>query len=298
MTSDAALDVSQYQSWIGRTQRVSDVVTERLARGFLATLDEPEAECLRTGVAPHGIHWCLAPALARNSTLRPDGHPLHSDLLPPIPLAQRMFAACRSELLQSLHVGDVVERVSTIEDIVQKDGRSGSLCFVTIAHSYSTPRGLAVRDVQDLVFRNPAQRPAKFQTARPEPMKPQPSAGHADGSEGAEWQCRFALSPVVLFRYSALTFNSHRIHYDKSYTVGVEGHAELLVHSPLLGTLLLRFAAFLRDGVVPRRFNFRSTAPMYETKEIVLCAKTSPNGMTLWALDAGGVCCIQADAAW
>lgn len=298
MATDAAFDIREYRSWIGRTQCVSDVITERLARSLLATLDESDAESLRTGVAPSGIHWCLAPALARNSEIRPDGHPLHSDLLPPIPLAQRMFAACSSELLQPLRIGDVVERLSTVENIVQKDGRSGPLCFVTIAHAYSTPRGLAVRDVQDLVFRDPAKsQPAKYEPAKAESTKPQVSPTQACGREGAEWQCRFALSPVVLFRYSALTFNGHRIHYDKSYAVDVEGHAGLLVHSPLLGTLLLWYATSLRDGVVPRRFNFRSTAPMREADDIVLCAKSSPLGLTLWALD-GGTCCMQADATW
>lgn len=294
MAADAVFDISEYRSWIGRTQCTSDVITERLARSLLVTLDESGAESLRNGVAPSGIHWCLAPALARNSETRPDGHPLHSDLLPPIPLAQRMFAACRSELFQPFCVGDVVERLSTIENIVQKDGRSGPLCFVTIAHSYSTPRGLAVKDVQDLVFRDPAE----SRPINPESVKPRVSSPQAGGPEGAEWQCRFALSPVVLFRYSALTFNSHRIHYDKSYAIDVEGHTGLLVHSPLLGTLLLRYAASLRGSAVPRRFNFRSTAPMREADEIFLCAKSSPLGLTLWALDGSGVCCMQANAAW
>jgi 3-methylfumaryl-CoA hydratase len=197
-----------------------------------------------------------------------------------------MFASCKSELVREFRVGDEVRRTSTLDSIVEKSGRTGPLCFVGLTHEYHCQNELVVRDRQEVVFRN--------LDATPSSRKPQLSRPDI----AIEWEEKFAIDPVVLFRYSAISFNGHRIHYDEAFAVEEEKRDGLLVHSPFLATLLLKFATTRREGQPPRHFDFRSTAAMTNVKEVTLCAGSTDDGLKLFAVDADRNSYMSAMARW
>lgn len=279
MTADAALDLDHLRQWLGRTERAGDLVTRGLVERLNATLDRP-AE------APPALalHWCLAPPAAPMSALGPDGHPARGGFLPPVPLPRRMWAGGRLALADRLRIGDAVERTSRVAAIELKEGRSGTLCFVTVEHEISTGRGRAVTERQDLVYRAPA--PGGTAAAAPAP-DPAP----------AEWQRTLTPDAVLLFRYSALTFNGHRIHYDRRYCLEAEGYPGLVVHGPLQATLLLELAAEIR-GRAPAAFEFRGVHPLIDGAACTLKAAEGEGGLELWITDAAGVRTMAARAVW
>lgn len=273
-----------FSEWIGRRSEAEDIVTERLAAGLRATLGgflAPVGE----GEAPLGIHWCLAPAIAAMSELGPDGHPARNRDLPPVPQPRRMWAGGAVETHAPIRVGDTVRRVSTIADITRKEGRSGELWFVTVRHDYHTPRGLAVSDRQDIVYREAAD-PARA-TADGTPTRRAPATAAA--------RIELEPTPTLLFRYSALTFNGHRIHYDLPYATGVEGYDGLVVHGPLQATLLYNLAA--ADGSPPRRFDYRGVSPAFAGKRLALCRGAGEAGGLLWTEGADGRLHMEARVA-
>ena len=212
-----------FVEWIGRTSEHVDEVTPRLVESYRAIFGDwlaPTSEA----EAPHGLHWCLSPAIAPMDALGRDGHPAKNRDLPPVPLPRRMWAGGRIETLAPLRIGDAVRRVSTIADVTCKHGRSGELWFVAVDHDYHSPRGLAIRERHDIVYRADSTRAAAGPVAEREPV----------------WTRRFETSPVLLFRYSAITFNGHRIHYDPVYAKDVEGYSGLVVHGPLQASLPCR----------------------------------------------------------
>jgi len=231
-----------FADWIGRSSESEDVVAERLDASFRAVF-APHLAAQPDGVAPLGIHWCLAPAIAPMDALGPDGHPALSRDLPPVPQPRRMWAGGTLELHDPLRVGDRVRRVTTIADITRKQGRTGELWFVVVDHDYLTDRGLAVRERHDIVYRE----------AGP-PARPRPETDAAADTNGETWSVD--TPSTLLFRYSAITFNGHRIHYDLPYARDVEGYDGLVVHGPIQATLLLNYAAH-RAGRAPARFAYR-----------------------------------------
>jgi 3-methylfumaryl-CoA hydratase len=255
-----------FAEWIGRRSEAEDWISERLAASFRAILDPHLAE-VPEGAAPLGLHWCLAPSIAPMAELGPDGHPAKNRDLPPVPQPRRMWAGGSIEKFDWLRIGDRVRRVSTIQDITRKAGRSGELWFVAVGHDYLTERGVAIRERQDLVYREAA--------------KPQP-AGHPEGGSEAPAQRRpFVRSrmvdtpPTLLFRYSAITFNGHRIHYDLPYATEVEGYAGLVVHGPVQATLLYNLAA-AEGGAAPARIDYRGLSPAIAGD--VLAARSDGSG--------------------
>jgi len=218
MTGD--LDIAALRAWIGRTETSVDTLTPRLAREYAAMLDRDPGE----EFAPLAIHWCLAPPAAPAAALGPDGHPARGLFLPPVPLPRRMWAGGELRLHGRLRVGDLVTRTSRIADVTVKQGRAGILCFVTVEHELTGPRGLAISETQDIVYRD-------LETA----AVPVPGAAPARRAVPREagWRRDKGADAVLLFRYSALTFNGHRIHYDRAYAVGVEAYPGLVVHGPL-----------------------------------------------------------------
>jgi len=273
-----ALDITALRGWIGRTETACDTITPRLLRQYAATMDMAETEA-----APLAFHWCLAPPAAPASSLSPDGHPARGGFLPPILLPRRMWAGGALCLYDRLRLGDEVRRRSEIVDVTLKQGRSGLLCFVTVNHEISGPRGLAIAERQDLVYRDITAAPA----AAPRP----------DDLPHATWRQRKTADPVLLFRYSALTFNGHRIHYDRSYAMEVENYPGLIVHGPLQAAWLLDYAAEIK-GAPPVSFSFRAVSPLFDFKSFELCARDSDDGLDLWIATADGVHTMSAAAQW
>ncbi|MGO9930854.1 MAG: MaoC family dehydratase N-terminal domain-containing protein [Steroidobacteraceae bacterium] len=281
MSELSSVNIGELQGWIGRRETAHDEITPRLVRELRATLDQ---DAIDVDVpVPLAVHWCLAPPAIKASMIGPDGHPLRGGFLPPVPLPRRMWAGGRVKFRDRLYVGDKVERRSRIADVALKEGRSGVLCFVSVAHEYFTARGLAVEDRQDIVYRK--LNPATTSTANPGNL-PVP-----------EWRRNMQADPVLLLRYSALTFNGHRIHYDRPYATNVEGYPGLLVHGPLQATLLIEFAASIK-GQPPALFRYRGVQPLFDFLPFELCARPTDGGLHLWIQTAEGVQTMDAQASW
>ena len=277
------VDVAHLQSWIGRVREGEDTVTPRILAEYEATL-APHLAPVGEGEAPPALHWCLAPETPRADALGPDGHAARGGFLPPVPLPRRMWAGGEIETLDALRAGDTVRRRETVRDVAVKEGRSGRLCFVTVDHAVTTPRGLAIRERQDIVYREEAGG-----TAGPEPERAQPPEGATVWSVPA--------TPTLLFRYSAMTFNGHRFHYDQPYATAVEGYADLVVHGPMQASLLMNLAAALM-GRTPRRFAYRGVSPMTANQVFRVCGRLDAAGAFAgMTLDAGDRVCMRASAA-
>jgi 3-methylfumaryl-CoA hydratase len=281
------MDIDALKRWIGRTNESRDQITPRLANSLAAVVDDPPT--LAPGdAAPPGIHWCLSPDIAPMSGLGADGHPARGGFLPPVPLPRRMWAGGGLRGTGDFRVGDVVTRRSRILDVAAKTGRSGALCFVTVQHDHATPRGPALEERLNLVYRaiDAAPAPDPAPAPAPAPDLPEPEESHAVNA-----------TPVLLARYSAVTFNGHRIHYDRDYCREVEQYPGLLVHGPLQASLLLRLAIRLRGGTVPARFDFQGTAPLFDGAPFTVNGRREGAGHRLWVLSAAGVVTMRAQAA-
>ncbi|ADV15206.1 FAS1-like dehydratase domain-containing protein [Mesorhizobium ciceri] len=277
-------DTSTLQEWVGRIHEVEDVVTSRLLASFGATLGDYAAQTAEGAAAP-GLHWCLTPDIADRRELGPDGHPAKGGFLPPVPLPRRMWAASDVRFLAPIRSGDRIRRRSTLTGIEEKQGRTGPLTFVTVRHDIANDAGPVIKEDQTIVYRA-----AGATAATPaSPGTPPPAASHE------RW---VDVDPVLLFRYSALTFNGHRIHYDAPYATMVEGYTGLVIHGPLQATLLLNFATVV-FGSSPRRFSFRGVHPATRPQRLLLSA-TSPgnDGMALEVRSADGHVTVKATAQW
>ena len=278
-------DDPSFAAWIGRTRSDADDVSAAAHARFRATLDGFLAP-VEAGEATPGFHWCLAPECAPPSALGVDGHPAKGTFLPPVELPRRMWAGGVLELLLPLRLGERVERRTRIGGISRKAGASGALVFVTLHHDLVTPRGLAIREQQDIVYRG-AQAPGRPAAA---PAAPPLEEGGAVAD--------FAPDPVLLFRYSALTFNAHRIHYDLAYATAEEGHAGLVVHGPLQATVLLN-AATRAGGRMPQRFVYRGLAPFTAGRSGSVRARPEDGGdLAVWIADEAGRRTMEARASW
>ena len=245
-----SIDIARLATWTGRTEEAQDIVTPRLVQSFTATFGRHLA-AHGSGEAPLALHWCLAPPISDIDACGPDGHAAKGEFLPPVPLPRRMWAGGRIETLAPLREGDHVIRRSRIGDIAYKEGRSGPLCFVAVHHDYVTERGVALRERHDIVYREAAQPGAS----------PTGASGPASDGEPADLVWEVEGSPLLLFRYSALTFNGHRIHYDVPYATGTEGYAGLVVHGPIQATLIANILTTLTDGA-PIRLDYRGLSPL------------------------------------
>ena len=280
------VDLDHLRQWIGRTNEVSDTVTAQLVKGLRATLFQEIGEPKTGDAAPFTTHWCLGQAVYPMSELGPDGHPTRGGFLPPVPLPRRMWAGGELEFLDTLRVGDVAKRTSRISDVTMKTGSTGVLCFVSVAHEVTTPRGVAIRERQDIVYRDVSTTP---QAAPAKPAAPPPVAQHRE---------THVSDPVLLFRYSALTFNGHRIHYDRDYVTKVEGYPGLIFHGPLQATFIVELAAKLHGGLPPKKLSYRGLQPLFEGSEFSINANTTDNGMELWIANAAGQPTMKGTATW
>ncbi len=273
------IDMANLRQWIGKTESVSDVVTPVPIAALAATLDI-DASFDRL---PPLWHWLYFLPVHRWSDLGPDGHPKRGGFLPPVPLPRRMWAGGRVEFHHPLRVGESITRTSTIANVQFKEGRSGSLVFVLVRHEISDTQGVALAEEHDIVYRDLAG--AGAGTPAPAP-------------DDVVWQRIIHPDDVLLFRYSALTFNGHRIHYDRRYATEVEGYPGLVVHGPLIATLLVELVRANRPQARVMRFEFRAVSPLFDTEPFTVCGKPESDGRTirLWAENSGGGLAMTATA--
>lgn len=278
-----AIDIAHLRSWIGREDVADDVVTADLARKYHATFDCPGDAPQEGEVVPRLIHFCLAQPAAPTSRLGEDGHPARGGFLPPVPLPRRMWAGGSFIFTGDLHVGDRMRRTSRIADVTLKEGRTGALCFVTVQHRVEAHDTLIIEERQDIVYRG-RDAPSSAAKAPPSP------------EECAHVKPMKAEAPL-LFRYSALTFNGHRIHYDRRYAIDEEGYPGLVVHGPLQAALLYYYASDLR-GAPSTRFRFRGLSPLFDDDAFSLHAADIGDGLKIWTAKDNGAVCMSAEAGW
>lgn len=283
--------MGDWQEWIGREEERRDRADPALFARWLATLDRAGPG---DGTVPQGFHWCLCTPDAPTAALGPDGHPRREaggqGFLPPVPdLPRRMWASSKVEFVQPIRAGEAVRRSSRVAAVTQKQGGSGPLVFVDVAHETHGEAGLAVREMQSLVYRAPAD------TGTP-PAPPPLGAGTFDA---APWQVHRAFEPgeALLFRFSALTFNSHRIHYDLPYAVQRENYRGLVVHGPLTATLLLDLVQREMGDNCLKTFAFRGLSPAICGEMLHLVLRSKDAAWELGAFAADGRQVMSATAA-
>ncbi|MDF3833223.1 MaoC family dehydratase N-terminal domain-containing protein [Cupriavidus basilensis] len=287
---DTSLD--DWTGWVGREETLRARIDAAPVAALAATLDLEGAPTEGQPLPP-GWHWLFFNPVARQSALGDDGHPRRAanSFLPPINLPRRMWAGSRIRYLASLQVGAEAERSSRILRITPKEGKSGPMCFVTVAHSVASGGRTCIEEEQDIVYRAATPlAPASGGSTIPErAVTPAPLL--------APWKRTVNPDAVLLFRYSALTFNGHRIHYDLPYAQVEEGYRGLVVHGPLAATLLQGFAASLRPGLSLAAFEFRGMQPLFAGQPFTLCADEAGKGaLALHAVAPDGRVAVEAFA--
>jgi len=274
------------RDWVGKTETRSDTITAWPVAALSATLDRKDPEPGPGDEVPPGWHWLYFLDAAPASELGADGHPRRGGFLPPVPLPRRMWAGGRIEFLQPLRIGDTARRISEIVSVEPKQGRSGDLVFVTVRHTISAGDQVAIREEHDVVYRK---------AAKPGDPPPQPKAA----PQVAAWQRSLAGDPVLLFRYSALTFNGHRIHYDLDYARHEEHYPGLVVHGPLQTTLLLDLCR-RHDSRPVRKLDYRALHPVFHSERFTANGSPNPDGTKadLWIANAAGSYAMAATAAF
>jgi 3-methylfumaryl-CoA hydratase len=275
----------QVAEWIGKEETRWDVVTHSPQARLAALLNHTDPPWQAETLPPLG-HWLYGLPSAPQAELGEDGHPRLGQFLPPIPLPRRMWAAGEVEFHAPIRVGESMRKRSLIKAIDHKVGRSGELVFVKLLHEFHSSAGLAIREIQELVYRE-----------KPASNAPNPPTDPSSGEPlpRADWERTVSPDATLLFRFSAVTFNSHRIHYDREYAVHAEGYPGLVVHGPLIAMLLMDL--FLRNhpGREITRFRFKAQRPLFDLQPFTICGAERAGGAELWALDALGRVAMRAD---
>ncbi len=297
---------SSFTDWVGRSEQAQDIVTFKPVAALNAMFDLDPSTVAADALLPPLWHWLYFLPTARQSELGPDGHPRRGGFLPPIPLPRRMWAGSDITFHHPIRIGDTLERVSTIDKVTEKQGRTGRLVFVRVKHELSVAkRGdlyqaqtqpltqsqtesatnintLCITEYHDIVYRdNPKPGADAIQSAKLPAEKP-------------SWRRTVVADDVLLFRYSALTFNGHRIHYDRRYATDVESYPGLVVHGPLIATLLLQ-TAMSEIGIDSiKDYSFRAVQPVFDAQPLYLCGKTAERNAQLWAESSDGAVTMQA----
>lgn len=281
--SDAPPAEEDWSQWVGRVETCDDLISEERVAALAATLDIDQT--WRAGeVLPAGWHWVFFNRMVKRRDIGFDGHPKRGGFLPPITLPRRMWAGSRIVYEGNIVIGEVCTRTSVISKVQAKKGRGGDLVFVTVTHTIRCRGHDCLVEEQDIVYREP---PAP--NARPAPLTPAP--------QGAEWREDITPDTVLLFRYSALTYNGHRIHYDQPFAREQEGYPDLVVHGPLTATLLQHFATAWLSGHRLKRFEFRGVHPLFVNAPFSLEAtKEGDNALKMWARGPQGELAMQASA--
>ena len=277
------IDLEHLRGWIGRTALAADTATPVPLRALAATLDLDDPPAPGQPIPPLW-HWLYFLPLHRQSEIGADGHPVRGGFLPPVPLPRRMWAGSRLEFRAPVLAGQALERTSRIGDVRLKDGRSGPLVFVKVQHEIAADGRLAIVEEHDIVYRG-----------MPAPGEPAPAGTAAP--DDAPWTRRIVPDDVLLFRYSALTFNGHRIHYDRRYVTEVEGYPGLVVHGPLIATLLMDLLRRQRPGAQVTHFAFKAVQPLFDTAPFEVCGRMEDDRHArLWARTSEGHLAMDASA--
>lgn len=278
---------SEWDAWIGRKQVQSDTVDAALARRWCAMFDLPVPG---DSIMPQGIHLCLCTPEAPSKQLGEDGHPQRdeskSSFFPPIPLPRRMWAASEIAFFNPIRIGAEIERVSTIASVAEKEGSTGKLGFVEVEHVTTANNIEVVREKQTLVYRGSASHDAPL-------SPPAPGNGSFDADAWDTWET-INPDPRLLFRFSALTFNTHRIHYDAPYAREVERYRGLVVHGPLMASLLLQMAARELGNNTLKDFTFRAVSPAIAGEPLHLAMRKTGDGFEFGAFASDGRQCVKS----
>ena len=278
-----SLDIDHLRSWIGKQETLHDRATLVPVAALSATLDRDDALPKPGDPLPPLWHWLYFLPLARQSEIGPDGHPKRGGFLPPVPLPRRMWAGGRFSFIKPIELNEKITRTSTIADVTVKQGRAGALCFVLVRHEVHGENGLALTEEHDIVYRD---------APAPNEPPPAPKTAPVDGV----WHRDIAPDDVLLFRYSALTFNGHRIHYDRQYVTQVEGYPGLIVHGPLIATLLVDLLRRNTDRAL-KSFKFRAVSPLFDIAPFSVHGRPGADGsVALWARNAAGGVAMEAEA--
>lgn len=276
----STIDLRHLRQWIGRQKDDQDVLSVRHARLMAATLGREQEALIEGSRLPPLWHWLYFLEGRPPAELGRDGHPARGGFLPPVPLANRMWAGGRVSFLAPLPLGATVDKRSQVTAVEHKPGRSGDLVFVTVRHELWHERALALSEEHDIVYRNPGE----GRSTRP-----------VEAARAAQHQRPFAPDPTMLFRYSALTFNGHRIHYDADYCRDVEGYENLVIHGPLIATMLAGFAEQV-TGRELRSLSYRGLRPALLGAGLTLNATLEGADVDVWAALPDGAVSMQARA--
>jgi len=273
--------------WIGRSETVTDTVAPTPYAALSAMLDrDPQRPPVGT-LLPALWHWLYFLPLHRQSEIGPDGHAKRGGFLPPVPLPRRMWAGSQFQFHSPLRVGDALVRTSTIHDVTEKSGRTGPLVFVKVRHEIRRDgeADVALTEFHDIVYREA-------------PSADQPVPAPTTAPAISAWERKWVPDDVLLFRYSALTFNGHRIHYDRRYVTEVEGYPGLIVHGPMLATLLLDLLRHEKPDAVVARYEFKAVRPVFDINPFFVCGEPQADGKTfkLWVKDHEGYLTMSATA--
>lgn len=278
-------DLDALRSWIGRSETVHDRIGATPVAALAATLDHPAAPVDTGTPLPPLWHWLYFLPLHRQSEIGADGHAKRGGFLPPVALPRRMWAGGHFEFRAPIRVGDRVARTSTIADVTGKSGRSGTLVFVSVRHELRCNDAAepALVERHDIVYR---------EARRADDAEPPPQPAPAE----PVWRHTIAPDDVLLFRYSALTFNGHRIHYDRRYVTEVEGYPGLIVHGPLIATLLLDLLRREWPDAQLASFRFKALRPTFDGPAFHVNGKPDGKTVRLWATDHQGWLTMDASA--
>ena len=276
---------ARWQDWVGRTEVATDRVSETPARALAATFDRPDLAGLGSGeVLPAVWIWLYFLPVVPSAGIGPDGHPRRGGFLPPVPLARRMWAGSRCTFHAPIRIGDALERTSTIAKVAEKVRAAGEMVFVTVRHTITRDGTPLMEEEQDLVF---LAIPDRFSPPAPTPLP------------ACDWSEPIPIDPVRLFRFSALTFNAHRIHYDRTYTMDVERYPGLVVHGPLQAALLFDAASRHAPEREPAAFAFRGVRPLFDFDTISVNGRArGGDGIDLYTANGEGAVGMQATLDW
>lgn len=279
------MDNIDLQSWVGKTEEATDRFYKTPVKALALTLNYQDFEAVEGSVLPELWYWLYFLPMVSMSQVGPDGHPKRGGFLPPIQLERRMWASGRLTFHDDLIIGEEIQKHSEILSIAEKEGKAGKMVFVTVKHQIRSHRSVAVEEEQDIVY---LPMPKSFVPPKPNPLP-----------DNLDWKEPYPMDPVLLFRFSALTFNGHKIHYDWRYATEVEKYPGLVVHGPLQALLLFESAKQKNPGKKPASFKFRAMRPLFDFDTVYLSGQNSlDNGTQVYTADTESNIAMQASVTW
>lgn len=273
------------QDWVGRKEEIQDCIYPTPVRALALTLNDRDFAGREGDPLPELWHWLYFLPLVARAEIGPDGHPKRGGFLPPVSLERRMWASGQLTFHQNLRIGEAATKTSEILKVAEKEGKAGGMVFVTVRHTIGSASGIAIEEQQDIVY---LPMPKQFIPAAPNPLP-----------EDLKWQEAYPIDPVLLFRFSALTFNAHRIHYDINYAGEVEKYPGLVVHGPLQAVLLLESAKRNNPDRRPASYRFRALRPLFDFDRVSVCGRpNSEGGHELYTANTANDIGMQATLSW